>query len=585
MKIFLYTLLTLILLAIGCWVWKNSNGQHTGLGQILRRGDEITLTLNAEDIKPGEGLESVSFLIWQQRLDCIAVFLESPSGIRCELTRSNGKGGSWYWNTTVSDNSETLIYKAEHPYKGTYRPHQFMGWLNQGKINGKWKLIVRNTHPFSSTGFIAWWTIKFGDHPCKLKSIDSSTLPVLVINTNKNKQVAEDKKVKASIYILGDSAVNYVRDTSGAEQIPVKIKVRGFSSTVLPKKSYSFDLTEASDTALFHKLHLPSGSEWILTSNFMEKSLIRNSMTYELYRQAGYVKCEDRHVDIILNGAYIGIYVLQEKMKPTALKLQDTYFAPDGFMVKMDSPIDKKPGFSSMHLGWQSTHYPFFQYIYPTAKEIQPQRKKYIEDRILTMELSFFNLKPGDSVNQAVNLRSFADYFIFEELSKNNDGFNLSAFFYTDAKGRIAIGPIWDFDRAWGNSTSNQTRDSSGWRILYHDHDDYHPIPDWWKNLLTNKQFQQATKERWIELSASVFNNNNINSLIDSLAAPLRLPQERNFTTWPIWGVSRSNFYTNSSIKNYDDEINDLKQWIVKRRTWMDREIRNGHYAVYKPAI
>jgi spore coat protein CotH len=562
-----------------------TKGSFIGGGSILRNEKETELTIKVNGITAKEGLESVTFFIWQRKLDGLTILLESPSGIRSELTRSNGKFGSWYKHTVLTDHCDSLIYAAKHPFKRTYRPNQFLGWLNEGEKNGKWKLIIKNKHPFARKGVIFYWSLKFGDNPCKIKTIESSSLPLLVINTNSKRQISYEKNTKGELYILSGKQLNTISDTAVTKPMNVKLKERGFSSRQLPKKSYSLDLEESSDSIFYKLLNLPPGHDWILNANCMEKSMIRNQLTYQLYKQSGYDISEGKSVEVILNGAYIGIYTLQDKIKPSPSKLNDTYSNPNGFMLKLDAVEDKKPGFYSDINGWESRKKPFMQFVYPSYKNLSEEKRKYIIKKYKTFDNTLSNINASDSLQLLIDIRSFADYIIFEELSKNNDGYNLSVNFYTDKQNRIAIGPIWDFDRAWGNSNSCFTRETEGWQIiLYHKHD-YHPAPRWWKNLLLNEQFKEVLKHRWTELSSTVLSENNIMQLIDSLSAPIVPLQSRNFKTWPVWGIIRSNFYTNSGIKDYDDEIKDLKQWIAKRRNWMDAQFKRTGGPVFVPEI
>ena len=61
------------------------------------------------------------------------------------------------------------------------------------------------------------------------------------------------------------------------------------------------------------------------------------------------------------------------------------------------------------------------------------------------------------------------------ELSRNNDGFKKSVFFYKDKYshgGKLKAGPVWDFDWAWKNLNTCsifENTDGSGWAHLVND--------------------------------------------------------------------------------------------------------------------
>jgi hypothetical protein len=78
-------------------------------------------------------------------------------------------------------------------------------------------------------------------------------------------------------------------------------------------------------------------------------------------------------------------------------------------------------------------------------------------------------------------------------------------------------------------------------------------------------------RQRWGSLRAGEFATGRITGLIDSLVAVVAEAGPRNFARWPVLG---QNIWFNPYVgPAYTDEIRYLKEWIVARLSWMDREL------------
>ena len=67
--------------------------------------------------------------------------------------------------------------------------------------------------------------------------------------------------------------------------------------------------------------------------------------------------------------------------------------------------------------------------------------------------VNFFD--DGIRYTDLINVTSFTDFLIINELSKNSDGYKLSTYMHKDREDkddRLYAGPIWDFDQTYGMS-------------------------------------------------------------------------------------------------------------------------------------
>jgi hypothetical protein len=146
-----------------------------------------------------------------------------------------------------------------------------------------------------------------------------------------------------------------------------------------------------------------------------------------------------------------------------------------------------------------------------------------------------------------------------------------------DKGGKINMGPIWDFNIAFGNANYCGGELTSGWAFNFNEicpQDEWH-VPFWWKRLLEDPGYVSSLKERWSALRSNEFSNDFIISVIEDLKLELEKSDAstRNFGKWLILGKY---IWPNNFIGNrYSEEIDYLKNWIEERLSWMDKEIND----------
>ncbi|MBK5277845.1 MAG: CotH kinase family protein, partial [Bacteroidia bacterium] len=421
----------------------------------------------------------------------------------------------------------------------------------------------------------------------------STNLPIVTISTN-GQTIVDEPKINATIEIIynGVGIRNNVTDLPSYSG-PMGIEVRGSSSQFFPKKQYGIELWDALgvsiDTSL---LGLPKQSDWILFAPYNDKSLLRDPLAYKLGRDLGRYAPRTKFCELVLNGTYQGIYVLMEKIKRDKnrvdiAKLEPIEIANDdltgGYIIK----LDKSTG--SGGDGWTSSFAPpgrsgnqsiFFQYDYPKASTIVTQQKEYIKQYVSAFEnaLSGENFKdPNQGYAKYIDVNSFIDFFIANEVSKNVDGYRLSTFMYkkkdTDG-GKLFMGPIWDFNLGFGNADYCTKGNPEGFVINFNSicAKDFWLIPFWWDRLLQDESFRQQLVARWTSLRADKFQTSRIHTYIDSVTTVLNAEsQQRNFQKWPVLGkYVWPNYYIGQS---FQEEVDWLKTWITQRMAWLDSSL------------
>jgi hypothetical protein len=208
----------------------------------------------------------------------------------------------------------------------------------------------------------------------------------------------------------------------------------------------------------------------------------------------------------------------------------------------------------------------YFLYEYPKEEDITAAQKTYIANYIDQFETALLADDFGTSTRTYTNfidLSSFVDYFILNELFRNVDAYRLSTFLQKDRDGKLAMGPVWDFDIAYDNGDRIPMDD---WIINYNNHVSYDAwmVHFWWPRLMQDPQFKAAVKVRWNSLRSNELSTTQLLQLVDGTAEMLKDngAVARNYKVWDK-GIG----------VDYNASVNDLKSFLQERTTWMDNTI------------
>ena len=409
-------------------------------------------------------------------------------------------------------------------------------------------------------------------------SFTSSNLPILLIDTG-GRPILDQDRIPAHLEIKhrSDGGRNFP-DQPSAFSGRINIEIRGSSSAYFDKKSYGFE-TQDEDGNNFNipLLDLPKENDWILYGPYSDKSLLRNAVTFSLTRKMGRYASDFRFCELLINGEYLGLYLLMEKIKRDRNRVNIAELTPDiddgdaltgGYIIKVDKRDDQPRGWTSPSRPTVGGTRIFFQYVYPNPALITSAQERYVQKFILDFENALNSSNFRDSHKgylPFVDELSFVDMMIINELTKNIDGYRFSTFMYKDRNGPLTMGPIWDYNLGYGNVDygSERAMHPDGWM-----YDQPGGRMYWWRRMMQNYKFKIRLSERWYELRRGPFSTTNVTALIDSLTLLIDEAQARNFQRWPVLGrYLWPNYFVG---KTHSDEIDYLKGWIFDRMEWLD---------------
>jgi len=412
--------------------------------------------------------------------------------------------------------------------------------------------------------------------------IGESDIPLIVINTS-GQEIPDEPKITATMGIIDNpGGLNHPTDTFTGYDGFIGIELRGSSSLSFEKKNYGIETRNADGSNKnVSLLGLPPENDWVLHGPYSDKSLMRNALAYYLGNKMGHWAPRTRFCELYIENDYKGVYLLVEKVKRDANRLDIEALTPEevsgsdmsgGYILSIDRPGDYY--WTSPYIG--SNYYGdiIINYIYPDYATMPNQQKHYIQNFVTSFEDALFNEQFRDPLvgyRAWADPESFVDYFLISELSRNVDAYRLSTFFYKDKNEKLMMGPIWDFDLAFGNANYYDAYNTQGWMMSSVDPMDGFQVPRWWERLREDDFFNFELKRRWEELRKGPFDLDNIFGFVDSVAVLLSNAQANNFYRYPVLG---SYLWPNYFVGDtYEEEIDFLKEWITKRVQWMDAEI------------
>ncbi|MBK9733558.1 MAG: CotH kinase family protein [Saprospiraceae bacterium] len=419
----------------------------------------------------------------------------------------------------------------------------------------------------------------------------SSDLPIIIINTVSS--IQDEPKISGTMAIInnGTGQINKITDAPNDFNGNIAIEYRGSTSQWFPKKPYGLSTTDANGVDInVSLLGMPKESDWVFNAAYNDKTLMRDMLCYIL---GGIMEYSPRgkYCELVINGEYQGVYILMEKIKRDKNrvdvdKLNIGIMVGDsltgGYIIKIDKPTG-----SNSNVGWNSP-YPaipnsqqttYFQIEYPKNEDINTAQQNYIKKHINDMEKAIAGPEYRDPIKgfrKYIDTKSLVDFIILNEISKNPDAYRLSTYFTKERDsdgGKIKFGPIWDFNLGFGNvdyctqgnpeglviTNFNQVCGGDGWVVHF-----------WWNRFLSDANFYVDLKLRWKELRSKKFSDEKIISLVDSLNNLVAQAQVRNFKKWPILNeYVWPNYYVGGS---YVNEISHLKEWLLLRMKWLDKE-------------
>ncbi len=409
----------------------------------------------------------------------------------------------------------------------------------------------------------------------QLFMVANTGIPLLSVTTENNEPVLSKEKIdgdKLTLKVSDESigkhkaySFSYTKNNVESDNLQ-EVYLRGnFSySGSWGKKSYNLKFKKGEKEKLIEYEGAKKSRNWVLSANANDHSFMKN---WFATRMATVINLDgnkiteyrwtpqQEFVDFKLNGQYMGIYSLYEKIRfddgrINVASIEDwDYTSPTdsvekyGFILEAGMGLDGIT-FSPKRSNWgyalcdpdmDDADQDFIDAVVAREKEIIYE----IEDALYDHDWEKFD--------KLVDLESLVDFFLVKEFVQEFDGYIRSVYmWWNPADQKLYFGPIWDCDNCAKSDPD----------LFY--------LTDraWISELMQSPEFIKGVKSKWIEKSNLVKNiiDTEFDQVRDYIDVSVRLNGQRwaNLVTYEQWRATSDEFLA----------------WLKERYTWMDSALR-----------
>lgn len=369
-----------------------------------------------------------------------------------------------------------------------------------------------------------------------------SELPRVYINT------PGGAKITSKTEWLEDSSIRITdKDGNLLFDAFTSIRGRGNSTWGYPKKPYALKLDSKAEI-----LGMPKHKRWVLLANWMDRTLLRNAVSFEMGRRVMNWAPRGEFVELYLNDKHQGNYYLCEQIKPDKNRVNideknggyilefDTYGPYDEinyFYTPINNyPVTIKEPDEELITSWEHEG---FTYI-----------SNHLGDFEKMLEDDKSGLNKWSEIESLIDVTSYIDWWLIHELTYNLEPLHpKSCYMHKKENDKLFAGPVWDFDYGTFANTRGIIVNNSLW----------------YGYLFKYPEFKEAVKQRWAEVK-HIFEE--IDSYIVTQSEYIRESNEVNIYKWPTTASTNKDEHL-----SYDSAITVMRKSYQLRLSVVDEYI------------
>ena len=357
----------------------------------------------------------------------------------------------------------------------------------------------------------------------------SGTLPVMFINTENSQPITSKEEYVFAYYYI-DNMGNEEFENVGSEDAPQPLEIRGrgnYTWSDFDKKPYRLKLD--AKTSL---LGMKRNKHWALMANADDYlGGLRNTVGYELSRRLGLAWTPAQQpVEVVLNGDYIGLYMLTETIRvepdrvnvtPQADYETSPFVVSGGWLVEIDNYQEEEQVRTVEGNG---------QNIFSTYKSpehLSDEQRTYLTGLInATNAAIYVGDKSDNSWENYIDPDTLACFYIVQELLDDTESFHGSCFWHKENgnNAKIMFGPVWDFGNAYHRTPNRFIYDRPAF------------TQTWIGEIAKFPHFQEIVLKHWNRFV--LFHYDEIDGFIDDFINQIQQAAMSDAARWPQYGNS-----------------------------------------------
>lgn len=418
-------------------------------------------------------------------------------------------------------------------------------------------------------------------------------LPIIKINTNgveipgepyRDPETGTTKHTMAQDGNSTIAATTEITDNEGNNHLTdaptlssdIRIRIRGNSSRHFDKLPYLVELVNPDGTNNDQKvMGMAAHHSWALHGPYLDKTLIRNYMWYSISGQIMEYAPNVRFCELILNGEYKGVYLMTEtitagkegaRLTLSTTEKRNTF---SGYILRHDRGSDNEiKNINPLSIYAMRTN-KLINVVYPGASNLNEDLARSIELDFSAFEkaLHSYDFDDKEGYKGNIDVNSFVDYFIINEVSLNRDAGLFSTYIYKDISQKYKM-CVWDFNNALDNYEDVENEPEDGFAMFG---------TLWFNRIIQDKDFSEAIIKRYRELRKNILSEEYLNEFIDDTIKWLGPSIERNYE---VWGYSFDKEHDRlkphwRNPRSYEEAVEDMRECLMERLVWMDRNIES----------
>ena len=393
----------------------------------------------------------------------------------------------------------------------------------------------------------------------------SGTLPVLFINTEGYHDiVSKEEYLRAQWWLDNMGHEEFESIGSAAEPMGMLIKGRGnYTWRTYDKKSFRLKLDDKQPLMGMH-----SNRHWCLLGHPDDnRAKLKNTMGFELSRRIGlaYTPAQEP-VEVVLNGQYIGLYFLTEKIRVGKHRVDieeqmDGETKPDyitgGWLLEITNVDDD----NTLYFVEQQENDVWLA-VTPESPEILSwQQERYIRNLITkTNDAIYTDDKSSTEWEKYIDIDTLAMYYIVGEIMDDLEYFAGSCYVYKHRgdSTKLIFGPVWDFGNAFQRHAIYGVMEFD--KFIYQQPTKF--TSHWIEEICEFPHFQEKVREHWQEFYGSDFMSQDMDQFMDDFVEYITPAFNADGVRWSKYDIKYQKKRFKSFIHNKIDWLNT--QWGVQ---------------------
>lgn len=359
----------------------------------------------------------------------------------------------------------------------------------------------------------------------------SGTLPVLLINTDGEAAIVSKEEYISADWWLDPIGIKGV-EAIGSSQRPERMQIKGRGNSTwknLEKKSYRLKFDQKHPILGMH-----SSRHWTLLAQALSwMGQMNDALPFEIGRRMGMSwNPHMEPVEVVLNGEYIGLYFLTEKIR----------VSPHRVNVVEQSDCETEP--ANITGGWlleienyvqhddikftEGNGKPFWVTVHSPELLSQQQRDYITRFLVETDSAIYLQDKTSQLWEQYIDMDSLAIYYIVQEVVDNPEAFSGSCYIHKQrgSDTKLVFGPLWDC----GSSFFKWSEDYAFNEFIYENVPSY-CLSRWIGEIAKFPRFQQRVRYHWKRFYREVYPT--MDEYMDRFVAKIEQAGNADHERWP----------------------------------------------------